>query len=186
MLDSVISSGRPSRRDAAWFVMTDAAMMTTVRTGRAQLATFLLPLTTIAVNSAATTTIPPEIKKLAPTTPRKPMSAVAIRTAESTYRYKSCTMASPTALKRSSFHDEARTHAILSSEATGDERAVQSTNSTPPSSTDWKTRVPARRTTDRNEKRSTSLTNISPYFTVKGTSPLLMWPSEASTFHCNL
>src|SRR5271166_6217202 len=36
-------------------------------------------------------------------------------------------------------------------------RAIHSTNSTPPSSSDWKTSVPARKMTDRYPKTSTSL-----------------------------
>src|SRR5215472_13624620 len=173
-LDSVMRRGRCSSREAAWLVITDALIMTRTSTGSARLATFLLPPATRAVNSAANSTMVPERKKFAPTTQLNGISAEAISTAESTYRYRSCTTARPTAPQRSSFHDDACTCAMLSADASAEYRAVHSTNITPPSSTDWKTRVPARSTTDRNENRSTSLTSMSYYFTVKGTSPLLM------------
>ena len=126
----------------------------------------------------------PERKKFAPITARKPISAVVINTAEFTYRYSTCITISPMVLKRSSVHEPDCTR-WMDSGLPGTPREVHSTNTMPPSNNDWKTSVPARRTTDRNPKRSTSWLHVRlDYFTVKGTSPLLMWPSEASTFHC--
>ena len=47
----------------------------------------------------------PEIKKFAPITPRKPISAVVINTAEFTYRYSTCMTMSPIVLRRSNVHE---------------------------------------------------------------------------------
>ena len=55
-------------------------------TSSAQDANFLREKEAISATSAAHSTTLPEMKKFAPTTPLKPISAVAISTAELTYR----------------------------------------------------------------------------------------------------
>src|ERR1017187_7990377 len=72
-------------------------------------------------------------------------------------------MASPIAAIRNSRNEEDRTFSRLLSGISEDGRATQDMNSTPPSSSDWKTSVPARNSTERYPKMLTSLSNMEVY-----------------------
>src|SRR5664279_885862 len=72
-------------------------------------------------------------------------------------------MASPIAAIRNSRNEEDRTFLRLLSGISEDGRATQDMNSTPPSSSDWKTSVPARNSTERYPKMLTSLSNMDVY-----------------------
>src|ERR1035438_1287372 len=72
-------------------------------------------------------------------------------------------MASPIAAIRNSRNEEDRTFSRLLSGISEDGRATQDMNSTPPSSSDWKTSVPARNSTERYPKMLTSLSNMDVY-----------------------
>src|ERR1017187_346935 len=72
-------------------------------------------------------------------------------------------MASPIAAIRNSRNEEDRTFSRLLSGISEDGRATQDMNSTPPSSSDWKTSIPARNSTERYPKMLTSLSNMEVY-----------------------
>src|ERR1039457_7365173 len=72
-------------------------------------------------------------------------------------------MASPIAAIRNSRNEEERTLSRLLSGISEDGRATQEMNSTPPSSSDLKTSVPARNSTERYPKMLMSLSNMDVY-----------------------
>src|SRR5271166_4652847 len=83
---TVMRYRRLPKREAAWFVISEAARMITASTGRAYLANLLFLLATTAVRAAPPRMMLPETKKLAPRTPLNGISAVVINTEESTNR----------------------------------------------------------------------------------------------------
>ena len=151
-----MSSGRLSRREAAWLVISDAERTSTAMSGR-QTARIFRGIHEIAKATSAATKMPaPARKKLAPTTSLKLISAVPIKTFESTKRYKTCTTARPSAEARNNRKDECWTDSMPSRDVSDGLRATQSSNSTPPSRRDCPTRVAARSRTEKYSKRSAS------------------------------
>ncbi len=95
-------------------------------------------------------------------------------------------MARPTALMRSSFHEDAWIRAMLSSEASGEAPRDPQHKQHAAQQHRLEHQRPGAQHNREKLEQSTSLSSIAPQFTVKGISPLLMCPSEASTFHSNL
>ncbi len=140
---------RCSMRAAAWLVITDAPSTSRTSSAIHQPANLPAERAVAAMVRAASRITLPAMKKLAPATAEIPISAVAISTAEFTYRYSTCTMTSAIAAARNRRNNAPRTRSKLLSATSEVGRAIQKRNNKPPSNNDWKTSVPARNRTDR-------------------------------------